>query len=98
MKKTCITNHELGKRLRSFRMEKGLSIEKVATQIGVATSTYREWESGRAITGNPYQKLASVLGVGVYQILGIEDTSKEELISYLNDLEACVAKIKECIL
>lgn len=94
MKRLSNDSLEIGKRLKTFRILKGLSIQEVATRIGVAASTYREWENGRAITGNPYAKISSALGVGVYQILGLEDTSKDTLFSCLNELERCVQNLK----
>lgn len=97
MKKVIPENIELGKRLKASRLKKDLSIEEVATRAGVAPSTYREWESGRAITGNPYAQLSSILGVGVYYILGIEDKSKDELFTCLNELEKCIQRLKSYI-
>lgn len=97
MKKIDPENIELGKRLRRFRTEKRLTIEVVSKQIGVAPSTYREWESGRAITGNPYAELAVALGVSVYQILGIEDRSRDAINKYVEDIEGLLHRLKSAL-
>jgi transcriptional regulator with XRE-family HTH domain len=97
MKKIDQENVELGKRLRAARRAKNLTIEEVASAIGVAPSTYREWEAGRAISGNPYAQLATVLEVGVYHILGIEDKAKDSLSSCLLELEKSIQRLKGLI-
>lgn len=95
MKKISKENIELGHRLRLFRVNRGLSIESVATKVGVAPSTYREWENGRAVSGNPYAKISDALGVGVYQILGIHDESKNQLFACLVELEKSIQHLKK---
>lgn len=59
----------LGQRLKVFRTKKTLSAREVAFQVGVSVSTYRDWENGRAIKGEPYTKLAEILGVHVLEVL-----------------------------
>jgi transcriptional regulator with XRE-family HTH domain len=41
----------------------------MARAIGVPASTYREWEYGRAIRGEPYVKMAEVLKVSLYELI-----------------------------
>jgi transcriptional regulator with XRE-family HTH domain len=94
MKKISEANVEMGRRLRVMRLDRGLSIETVAIQIGVAPSTYREWENGRAVSGNPYAKISQALGVGVYQILGIQDESKYQLLACVIELEKSIQNLK----
>ncbi len=94
MKKSANENFELGQRLKFVRLQKNITIEEVAEQIGVAPSTYREWEKGRAITGNPYGKLCTVLGVSIYYILGIEDGASEALSTCIREMEKCIQKLK----
>ena len=55
----------IGNRLKKFRKAKGLSVKEVARHVGVAESTYRDWEYGRMIKGEPYLKIAEVLGVSL---------------------------------
>ncbi len=42
----------------------------LARLINVPETTYREWEYGRAIRGEPYVKLAKALGVSLEDLLG----------------------------
>ena len=95
MKRPSLENLEIGKRLKAHRILKGLSIQDAAGRIGVAASTYREWENGRAITGNPYSKISATLDIGVYKILGIEDESKEALFNCLIELEKSIQNLKK---
>lgn len=62
-------SEKLGDRLRRFRIERGLSIEEVAKRIEVSSSTYREWENGRAIRGEPYIKIRDLFGVTLEELL-----------------------------
>ncbi len=87
-------NVEFGKRLRRIRSDKGLSAEQVARDIEVAVSTYREWENGRAITGQPYIEMAKALGVSVYQLLGLEDQRRDEISSRLEDIEKLAKEVR----
>jgi len=58
------------KRLREFREDRRLSMRDLARLINVPETTYREWEYGRAIRGEPYVKLARALGVSLEDLLG----------------------------
>jgi transcriptional regulator with XRE-family HTH domain len=58
------------KRLREFREDRRLSMRDLARLINVPETTYREWEYGRAIRGEPYVKLAKALGVSLEDLLG----------------------------
>lgn len=94
MKRKIETSLLFGKRLRAFREAKNLSVEEVAKSVKVATSTYREWENGRAITGEPYVELSKALGVSVYQLLGLEDSTKERVLNHIQVLESQLNKLK----
>ena len=63
----------------------------------MATSTYREWENGRAITGQPYLKMAKALGVSVYQIFGIEDQRRNEISSKLTAIKRLVQEVENVL-
>ncbi|MGZ3694567.1 MAG: helix-turn-helix domain-containing protein [Bdellovibrionota bacterium] len=73
----------IGKRLRRLRKLRGLSLKEVGAAIGVPVSTYKEWEYGRAIQGEPYEKLAECLGVSLGELLtgnGIEARAQSLLL------------------
>lgn len=60
--------------MRKRRNEMGLTIAACAKEIGVSQSTYREWEYGRAISGEPYVKIAALLGLSLSELLGGDKT------------------------
>ena len=60
---------ELGQRLEKFRRRKQLSVSDCARYLGVSVSTYREWENGRAIKGEPYRLLAELFEVSLSEII-----------------------------
>lgn len=97
IKKREDVNIQFGQRLRGLREQCGLSAGQVADAIGIAVSTYREWENGRAITGHPYFKIAMALGVSVYQLLGIEDQRRDEISSRLDGIERLTREIRNIL-
>ncbi len=68
----------LGKRLKRIRESKKLSISEVARAIGVSPSTYREWEYGREMKGEPYMKLAEIFGISLVKLMTGKDTEIEK--------------------
>lgn len=60
---------KLSDRLRKYRTNKNLTIESTAKKLGVAVSTYREWELGRAIRGEPYLKMRDLFEVSLEELL-----------------------------
>lgn len=66
-------------RLCKLRKLKKQSAKEIASKIGVPLSTYREWEYGRAITGEPYLQIAEALQVGVYELLGGNKSQLSEI-------------------
>jgi transcriptional regulator with XRE-family HTH domain len=67
---------KFNERLKRLRQIKNLSVKEVANEIGVSTSTYREWEYGRKINGEPYSLLASVFEVDLSELLTGRSSSK----------------------
>lgn len=92
MKKKSDENIIMGKRLKSWRLEKGVTVNEVASYVGVAPSTWREWENGRAISGLPYLKISQFFEVGLHEIFGISHTNQEILAS-LKEIEFGIKKI-----
>jgi transcriptional regulator with XRE-family HTH domain len=61
----------IGKRLKELRKKCRKTAKQVALEVGVSDSTYRDWEYGRRILGEPYGKLAKSLDTSlIYLILG----------------------------
>lgn len=62
---------ETGKRLRLYRNRAKVSAQAAANAVGVSVSTYRDWENGRMIMGEPYIELAKLFGISVADLLGV---------------------------
>ncbi len=85
---------KLGARLKRLRQSKGLSVEQVAKSVGVATSTYREWEYGRAIRGEPYLKIAKAFEVSLWEVLTGSQASELRALSELEKINQHLKELK----
>ncbi len=82
-------------RLKVLRERRGLSVAEVARRVGVPVSTYREWEYGRAIRGEPYLALAQVFEVSVYELLAGSPANPGDLIEVVEKIAADVGRLRE---
>ncbi|HEX7675861.1 MAG TPA: helix-turn-helix transcriptional regulator [Bdellovibrio sp.] len=84
-------------RLRRLRLQQNLTINNIAEKTGISASTYKAWENGRQIQGEPYPALARVYQVSLqelitgekancFQILERIDRLRHELQEMKNDL------------
>lgn len=89
-----MNTEDFHQRLRRIRKSRGISVRDLAKRIGVPETTYREWEYGRSVRGQPYLKLSEVLEVSVYELLGGTSKTRVSVISRLGDLEKAVAALK----
>jgi transcriptional regulator with XRE-family HTH domain len=85
---------EFGERLKKLRKQAQMSVEKVAMLINVAPSTYREWENGRAISGNPYVQLARAFNVSLPTLFGVSEPTQDEITQYLNSIQQTLNEIR----
>jgi len=77
----------INNRIKRLREAKGFTAIEMAKAIGVPASTYREWEYGRAIRGEPYIKIAEILNISLYELLtGKKQLSLDEKISQIERL------------
>ncbi len=74
----------IGERLKKLRLQRKMKVSECAEFLEVSLSTYREWENGRAITGEPYPKLAKLFGVSISDLFGLEP---EVITEKLNEIE-----------
>ena len=77
--------NNFAKRLTAFRLEKDLSINQVARKLGVSPSTYRTWEYGAKIKGEPYIQLAEIFEVSLKELLSGEKSQIEAHIEQVED-------------
>lgn len=68
---------DINKRLRALRLKRGLTMKQVAETAQIPLSTYREWEYGRAIQGEPYLQLAEALSVSLGELITGKDNLSE---------------------
>ncbi len=81
----------LGDRLKKLRTRKGLSISDVSSYISVSPSTFRDWENGREIKGEPYVKIADYFNVSLNYLLTGQELKIE---TSLNEVEKHVRIIR----
>lgn len=69
----------IGNKIRSLRLKNRMTIKEIAMQIGVPSSTYRDWEYGRKITAEKLQKLADVFEVSISELMNGDKDDRKEL-------------------
>jgi transcriptional regulator with XRE-family HTH domain len=81
-------------RLRRLRMKKKYTMKSVAQLIGVPETTYREWEYGRMIQGQPYVALANVLEVSIAELLAGRPADPQKIIEALELTEIALQNLR----
>ena len=66
-------SESMAERLKRLRMAKGFKVEEFAQKLNVPVTTYRDWEKGRSIQGQPYIEIAKVLEVPLGSVLGVPE-------------------------
>ena len=87
----------ISQRIKRFRTEQGLSVREVALRAKVPVSTYREWEGGRQIKGEPYENIARALNVTLYELLTGEKPKITELLEKIQVIEHHCALLKKAL-
>ena len=84
-------------RLRRLRSEKELSARQMAEKSGIPISTYREWEYGKQIKGEPYEKIAAALDVTLYELLTGRRPNQLEAFRKLEEIESACRSIRNTL-
>lgn len=84
----------LGSRLKNFRLLRRLSVAEVARALKVAETTYRDWEKGGAIRGEPYSQLAMIFNTSLSVLMLGNGEDRLEIEKDLVLIEAIIARIK----
>ncbi len=87
-------NESFSTRLRRLRMAKGLKVKDMALQLEISTSTYRDWEYGRAIKGEPYPKMAEILSVSLTELLTGLQVVPDQLMKEVLKCEQALSDLK----
>jgi len=85
----------IAKRLKELRTIKGLTIKEVAKELNLSPSTYRDWELGTQITGEPYKKLAEIYNVSLNVLLDNDIKESDELLYQIDHVISSLFKIKQ---
>ena len=83
----------ISRRLRRLRTQRGLSVAEIAEKLQVSQSTYRDWEYGRQIRGEPYAALAEILDVTVSELL-FGKTPSKAVAEHLEAIESNLRKLR----
>jgi transcriptional regulator with XRE-family HTH domain len=81
-------------RLKTIREEQGLSLRQAAQRAQIPVSTYREWEAGRKIIGEPYEKIARALNVNLYTLMTGELSNTSEVLSIIEKIEHLLGTLR----
>lgn len=71
--------NSMAKKIKELRLARGLTLEQVATIVGVGKSTVRKWETGMIanMRRDKIAALAKALGVTPEYLMGWEEGKKE---------------------
>ncbi|WP_413290897.1 helix-turn-helix domain-containing protein [Bdellovibrio sp. HCB337] len=82
-------------RLKKFRQRAGLTIQEVSKVTGIPASTYKEWENGRQIRGEPYAVLAETYQVSLQELITGQKSKSSSLLAKFDGVEAEIQNIKK---
>lgn len=70
----------IGEKLKSLRLERGLTLNDVAIAVGVGKSTVHKWESGHIMNmgRDKIVLIAKALGVTPAYLLGVDDDDEKD--------------------
>lgn len=91
-------NESIAIKLKKLRELHQLTIRETAKKIGVPESTYREWEYGRSIRGEPYLKIAKAFNISLDELLGSPKSSQEAFDKELDKIVDEMSKLKQKII
>lgn len=86
---------QLSERLKKYRLRRKLSQKQVAEALKVPPSTYRDWEYGKKIVGEPYMKLAEIFEVSLSELLTGKQNSSKELLIIVQSLGELVKNLRQ---
>lgn len=88
----------ISKTLKKRRLQLGKRPSEIAKKIGVSESTYRDWENGRRIQGEPYIKIAEALEMNILDLLEVQRANHHiNLKSELEKIENSVRNIRKIV-
>lgn len=88
----------IGQRIKRLRTEKNLTLQHLSKKTSIPLSTLREWEVGRQIKGEPYEKIAQVLNVGLSELLYGKKPNSREVLIKVHEIEVACKEIRDSLL
>lgn len=85
---------QIHERLKKYRSKRGLTIKQVSQMTGIPESTYKEWENGRQIRGEPYLSLANAYQVSIQELLTGEKSQANHLLEQLDEITRLLEQTK----
>jgi transcriptional regulator with XRE-family HTH domain len=85
----------IGERMKAKRLKLGLSAKEVAAKVSVATSTYRDWEEGRSINGEPYVQITEALELSIEDLLGLPKGRNDLILLELTRIDTSLRRIRK---
>lgn len=82
-------------RLRAYRKAKGYTIAEVAQKSGIPASTYKEWENGRQIRGEPYLILAEIFQVSLHELITGKKRADQRTLERLAQIESEISSLRK---
>ncbi|MCB9093288.1 MAG: helix-turn-helix transcriptional regulator [Halobacteriovoraceae bacterium] len=89
--------NDFHQRLLKLRKKQGLTIKQVAEELNISPSTYRDWEQGAKISGEPYSQLAKLFKVSINYLLNEEKTSSDEIIHKIKRVKIILSEAEEML-
>ncbi len=80
-----------------MRQSQGLTAKEVAESAGIPLSTYRDWERGVEIKGEPYVKIAQALNVSLYELLTGEKANALKIYAEIEKIENSCQSLKKYV-
>lgn len=81
-------------RLKKYRHQSGLTLQEVSSRTGIPASTYKEWENGRQIRGEPYMILAELFQVSVVELISGQKGSSSTMLAKLDKVVEDIEVLK----
>lgn len=80
VQRTEVPIGDMARKIRELRQDRGLTLEQVATVVGVGKSTVRKWETGMIanMKRDKIAALAKALGTTPAYLMGWEEADKEK--------------------
>jgi len=74
-----------------------MTAKEVACGVGIAERTYRAWEAGRAIQGEPYLALSDLFDLSVHELLSGEKPVTADARVAVDQIEKELGKLKSAL-